>query len=225
MSTLLISLGTSPAVVPEAFLLPEARFGAVHVLTTEKPDVQLIRDYFAKHAPGVELTLSRVAGFDDFASEADHFRFEEVLYRWVLASAPDPASRFFCLSGGFKTMSAAMQKAAAGYGWFNEVSAAKQEPTTAVPLPQSVSGSSPLQTDEEGLIEELRRLATTTGNFPALFPRLKAIADDALLKRIFNAVIPAQELRNTRLNSPYWQSFKSKPDGTAILRRVGLLPK
>ena len=116
MPTLLISLGTSPAVVPEAFLLPQSAFRAVHVLTTEKPDVQLIRDYFALHAPGVELTLSRVAGFEDFASEEDHFRFEEVLYRWVLASAPDPATRFFCLSGGFKTMSAAMQKAAAVLG-------------------------------------------------------------------------------------------------------------
>jgi adenosine deaminase len=114
--TLLISLGTSPAVVPEAFLLPEVRFGAVHVLTTEKPDVTLIRDYFAQHAPEVALTLSRVAGFDDFASEADHFRFEEVLHRWVLDLAPDPAVRFFCLSGGFKTMSAAMQKAAEVHG-------------------------------------------------------------------------------------------------------------
>lgn len=79
--------------------------------------------------------------------------------------------------------------------------------------------------DEEKLIRELRRLATTTANFPALFPRLNAITDEALLKRIFNAVIPAQELRNARLNSPYWQSFKSKADGAAILRRVGLLPK
>ena len=115
-SVLLISLGTSPAVVPEAFLLPVARFQAVHVLTTEKPDVQLIRDYFATQAPGVELTITRVAGFEDFASEEDHFRFEEVLYRWVIASAPAPASRFFCISGGFKTMSAAMQKAAAVLG-------------------------------------------------------------------------------------------------------------
>ncbi len=113
---LLVSLGTSPAVVPEAFLLPEGRFCAVHVLTTEKPDVQLIREFFDEHAPGVSLTLSRVAGFDDLASEEDHFRFEEVLYRWVIMSAPDPASRFFCLSGGFKTMSAAMQKAAAVLG-------------------------------------------------------------------------------------------------------------
>jgi hypothetical protein len=81
------------------------------------------------------------------------------------------------------------------------------------------------QTGEDKLIQELRRLATTTANFPALFPRLKAIADDGLLRQVFNAVIPPQELRNTRMTSRYWQSFKSKPDGAAILRRVGLLPK
>ncbi len=116
-------------------------------------------------------------------------------------------------------------KTAAGYGWFNEVSAAKPESTRAVLLPQSVPSNSSTQMDEEKLIRELRRLATTTANFPALFPRLNAITDEALLKRIFNAVIPAQELRNARLISPFWQSFKSKADGAAILRRVGLLPK
>ena len=39
-----------------------------------------------------------------------------MLYRWVLASAPDPTTRVFCLTGEFKTMSAAMQKAAAILG-------------------------------------------------------------------------------------------------------------
>jgi len=31
---LLVSLGTSPALIPEAFLRPEVRFAAGHVLTT-----------------------------------------------------------------------------------------------------------------------------------------------------------------------------------------------
>lgn len=116
-------------------------------------------------------------------------------------------------------------KTAAGYGWFNEVVAAKHKSPEGIIMGQTIPvGSSPT-IDEEKFLQELRRLAITTGNFPALFPRLKGIADDAMLKRIFNAVIPAQELRNTRLNSPYWQSFKSKPDGVAILRRLGLLPK
>lgn len=113
---LFISLGTSPAIVPEAFLLPGAEFAAVHVLTTERPDVSLVRTFFQQHAPAVELTITRVADFVDFTSEEDHFRFEEVMYRWFLDSRTKPDQRFVCVSGGFKTMSAAMQRAAAVLG-------------------------------------------------------------------------------------------------------------
>jgi adenosine deaminase len=116
MPTLLVSLGTSPAIVPEAFLLPGVEFTAVHVLTTEKPDVSLVREFFARHAPKAALTITRVDGFTDFRSEADHFHFEEVLYRWILQTQTTRAERYVCLSGGFKTMSAAMQKAAAVLG-------------------------------------------------------------------------------------------------------------
>jgi adenosine deaminase len=113
---LFVSLGTSPAIVPEAFLLPGARFVGVHVLTTERPDVTLIREFFRRHAPGVNLTITRVAGFQDLKSEEDHFRFEEVMFRWFLASRTGPEQRYVCLTGGFKTMSAAMQKAATVLG-------------------------------------------------------------------------------------------------------------
>lgn len=113
---LFISLGTSPAIVPEAFLLPETTFSAVHVLTTEKPDVSLAWQFFQRHAPQLPLTITRVAEFTDFTSETDHFRFEEVMYRWFLDSRTQPNQRYVCLSGGFKTMSAAMQKAAAVLG-------------------------------------------------------------------------------------------------------------
>jgi hypothetical protein len=98
---LFISLGTSPAIVPEAYLLPGVRFRTVHVLTTERPDVALVREFFASHAPGAVLTLSRVAGFEDFTSAEDHFRFEEILYRWILAAQTRPEDRYLCLSGGF----------------------------------------------------------------------------------------------------------------------------
>jgi adenosine deaminase len=114
--TLLISLGTSPAIVPEAFLHPDIRFTSVHVLTTEKPSVGLIQEFFRLHAPDCRLTLTRVAGFSDFTSESDHFHFEEVLLRWILDSNTRPEDRQFCLSGGFKTMSAAVQRAAAVLG-------------------------------------------------------------------------------------------------------------
>ena len=113
---LLVSLGTSPAIVPEAFLLPGVRFASVHVLTTERPEVGPIHAFFRDDAPGIPLTITRVAGFHDFTGEEDHFRFEEVLYRWILESGIPPEQRFICLSGGFKTMSAAMQRAATMLG-------------------------------------------------------------------------------------------------------------
>jgi adenosine deaminase len=117
MPTLLVSLGTSPAIVPEAFLLPETCFASVHVLTTDSEEIntQFILDWFRDQAPKVTVTITRVAGFKDFKSETDHFRFEEILYRWMLGKAP-AGNAHVCLSGGFKTMSAAVQKAAAVLG-------------------------------------------------------------------------------------------------------------
>ncbi len=135
MPTLLVSLGTSPAIVPEAFLLPDVEFDAVHVLTTdsERVDTAFITGWFQQRAPGTTLTITRVSGFSDLRRLEDHQLFEEVLLRWWLeqttadrerhrdrgragergASHPRP---HVCLSGGFKTMSAAMQKAAAVMG-------------------------------------------------------------------------------------------------------------
>ena len=123
MPRLLISLGTTWAVVPEAFhALPPGPHGftAVHVLTTDSPateqPVAEVNAWFRARHPAVLLSITRVAGFADLRSEADHFRFEEVMYRWILEVGGAPLSRHICLAGGFKTMSAAMQKAAAVLG-------------------------------------------------------------------------------------------------------------
>src|SRR5690606_25831680 len=101
MPVLLISLGTSWAVVPEAFhLLPPGPdgFSAVHVLTTasHKIDASIaaVRGYFESHFPQIELTFTRVDGFAELSSGGDHERFEEVLYRWMLDVAPEPRARF-----------------------------------------------------------------------------------------------------------------------------------
>jgi adenosine deaminase len=123
MPRLLLSLGTTWAVVPEAFhALPPGPhgFSAVHVLTTDSPTTaqpvaEVIAWFRARH-PSVLLSITRVAGFADLRSEADHFRFEEVMYRWILEVGGAPLSRHICLAGGFETMSAAMQKAAAVLG-------------------------------------------------------------------------------------------------------------
>ena len=118
MSVLLMTLGISPAIVPEAYLLPGVTFKAVHALTTESvtdDSLEMVLGWFRSHAPDVNLSITRVAGFSDFRSESDHFHFEEVLYRWMLACRGETPPHV-CLSGGFKTMSAAIQKSAAVLG-------------------------------------------------------------------------------------------------------------
>jgi len=114
--SLLISLGQSQAIVPEAFLLEGAAFDSVHVITTQNTKVDFILSWFADCHPHVKLHITRVEDFVDLTSEHDHFNFEEVLYRWILDTRTRPKDRYICLSGGFKTMSAAMQKAAAVLG-------------------------------------------------------------------------------------------------------------
>lgn len=115
-ATLFLTLGTSPAIVPEAFLRPGHHFSDVHILTSSTPDVSIIKDFFQDHAPEVRLSITRVKDFSDLASERDHHRFEEALYRWLLHHQPQERKAHYCLSGGFKTMSAAMQKAATLFG-------------------------------------------------------------------------------------------------------------
>ncbi len=120
MRTLLCSVGTSWAVVPEAMqFLGEDGFAAVHVLTTDservKDGVQQLEAFLRRH-PVPAFTISHVAGFSDLRSEEDHIRFEEVLYRWMLAACPEPGERYVCLAGGYKTISAAMQRAASLFG-------------------------------------------------------------------------------------------------------------
>ncbi|CAN5216525.1 hypothetical protein BH23VER1_BH23VER1_19130 [soil metagenome] len=121
---LLVSLGTSAAIVPEAYLVAGLEVSEIHVLTSASPsvDVSFVATWFAKNAPQVALTIAKVAGFDSLMDADDHERFEEVLFRWVLekrgsdASGAAAAPPSFCLSGGFKTMSASVQKAAEVFG-------------------------------------------------------------------------------------------------------------
>jgi adenosine deaminase len=116
MPSLLVSLGTSQAIVIEAFLFPDLEFEEVHVLTTATVAVDQVIAFFSDPSRKTRLIISRVAGMRDLQSEDDHFAFEEALYRWILDTQTSPDARYVCLSGGYKTMSAAMQKAAAVLG-------------------------------------------------------------------------------------------------------------
>lgn len=123
MPVLLISLGTSWPIVPEAFhALPPGPtgFSSVHVLTSASPSIDAgiveIKSWFATHQPEVALSFSRVHGFHEPHHQEDQRAFDEVLYRWMLEKAPCPEDRYVCLAGGFKTMASSMQRSASLFG-------------------------------------------------------------------------------------------------------------
>jgi len=101
-------------------------------------------------------------------------------------------------------------KTAAGYGWFElgrkttPVQAATAQTTSPAAAPASPA---------DALINKWRGKLATNGNFPAALPELLELADDAELRRAFEAVIPEAERRKNRKGNPYWQSFTSGRHG------------
>lgn len=71
-------------------------------------------------------------------------------------------------------------------------------------------------------IDKWRGKLESTGNFVAVFPELVAIEDVVRLRRVFNSIFPEREIRNMRKKNPYWQSFSSRPQGRAILVKLGI---
>jgi hypothetical protein len=116
-------------------------------------------------------------------------------------------------------------KTAAGYGWFDEPATIASGVIGGNAVGARTQPFAPPPDEEQQLIRALRPLAGNTANFRALLPKLKAIADGGQLDRVFDAIIPAQELRNFRKTNRYWQSFQSNPDGRAVLKRLGREPE
>ena len=118
MPALLCTLGSSWAVVPEAFLLGNglAFYDRVLVLTSSgtSSSVEQCHAWFAQHHPQVALTILAVEDLPDLATAEDHHRFEEALYLcyFSLLAKSSHEEIHVCLAGGFKTMSAAAQEAA-----------------------------------------------------------------------------------------------------------------
>jgi len=117
MRALLSTLGTTPQVVPEAFIAAGESYGCVDVLVTasERIDLAPIREFFAAR-PDVRLTLWRMRDLDDVANAAQQQVFEEILLRWYLRHRRAHEELDLCLSGGRKAMSASAQKAAVWLG-------------------------------------------------------------------------------------------------------------
>jgi adenosine deaminase len=132
-SILLCTMGVSWQVVPEAFLYKPDQFREVHCFSTSSdkitpdPAIQFFERY-----PKIHFTVSLLAGLTDLRTNEDHQGFEEALFRWYLkhltASQELP---FVCVAGGFKSMSAGLQKAAGLFG------ATEVFHVLAEPLPQT----------------------------------------------------------------------------------------
>jgi adenosine deaminase len=111
-------MGQGWQVVPEAFFYKKREFSEVHCLTTSsnKVNPEPVLEFF-RQQPNVRFTISRVVNFNDLKTNEDHQRFEEVLFRWYLQHLS--AARhlpYVCLAGGYKSISAALQKAAGLFG-------------------------------------------------------------------------------------------------------------
>jgi CRISPR type III-B/RAMP module RAMP protein Cmr6 len=120
-------------------------------------------------------------------------------------------------------------KTGAGYGWFElgrKTAPSTQSATAgASSAPATIAAPTPPSSPADAFIAKWRGKLGTTGNFVAALPELAALADDAELKRAFEAVIPESERGCLRKNNPYWQSFTSGRHGEAgkeILARLGL---
>jgi CRISPR type III-B/RAMP module RAMP protein Cmr6 len=120
-------------------------------------------------------------------------------------------------------------KTAAGYGWFElgRKTAPSPKPATAgaSSAPATIAAPTSPSSPADAFIAKWRGKLAASGNFAAALPELAALADDAELKRAFEAVIPENERLRFRKNNPYWQSFTSGRHGEAgkkILARLGL---
>jgi adenosine deaminase len=102
-------------VVPEAYLCGSGNYSKVYVVTSESEASPYlpIKEYFSS-LDSCELLFHRVQGFNQLRDESEHALFLEALQRiYLLAREDAKQGRLdICLTGGFKTMSAALQRTA-----------------------------------------------------------------------------------------------------------------
>lgn len=116
---LLLILGHSEMIVPEALLVCNTIIEEVHVITTENNKLQelakKIQSIFKEHFSNVFLTITAVDSINIPNSSENHAIFEEALFQWYLTKMGNSLP-YVCISGGTKTMPATMQQAARFFG-------------------------------------------------------------------------------------------------------------
>jgi len=116
---LIATLGSSFAVVPEAYLMGngDAHYTVVNVLATSgiQKSVEQCKQWFSEHATSCQLDVYIIEGLDDIANGDDHAHYEEALFRCyfhALSEAESITNLDICLAGGFKTISSAAHQTA-----------------------------------------------------------------------------------------------------------------
>ena len=102
-------------VVPEAFLVNGEDYEKVYVVTSQSSacPFEEINKFFTDR-PDTQLLFHRVEGFNQLEQDQEHHNFAEALLRVYLQARLDAIDGRLdvCLTGGFKTMSASLQRAA-----------------------------------------------------------------------------------------------------------------
>ena len=116
---LLATLGSSFAVVPEAFLLGNGKTGYTHVTVLSTSGVQesvaKVNSWFDCYAPEVKLRILTIEDLPDIKDLEDHAIYEEALFRTYFDCCKNSNGRNslqLCIAGGFKTISSAAHQTA-----------------------------------------------------------------------------------------------------------------
>lgn len=123
MSILLCTLGTTPAVILEAIFANgfDNPYKKVFCITSDGNEsiIRRVKEPLqAWQTSEISLSIHVVKNFSDLKEQSDHRLFQEELYKFYLESTEGVKTEevHVCLAGGFKSMTAALQKAAHLFG-------------------------------------------------------------------------------------------------------------
>ena len=121
MPTLLCTLGTSPAVILEAIFSRLEYYTTVRCITSEgnqKSVEHLFAQLRETGYDNIDLQVETVPGFSSLNTQDDHENFQEALYRFYIDHGLFGPNNevHVCLAGGYKSMTAALQKATHLFG-------------------------------------------------------------------------------------------------------------
>jgi adenosine deaminase len=116
---LLITLGKSTMIIPEAVLSYGVTFDEVHVFTTDNEEVLEnaieLQEIFINNFPSIRFSITSLRGISMPNTTETQELFEEALFQWYLEKAGENTP-YACITGGIKTIPATMQQAARYFG-------------------------------------------------------------------------------------------------------------